>query len=345
VLDTALDPATVCDHGVCDNSILCDLVTGHTAVTAVNLPVLIEQVDTAVLRIEHFHVCFPERRDGAYVFPVAIKMISVHSASVTQEIGDDIITEIILRIRIGLVLDQIFAQDIPVENVNSHRCQVGLRVLRLLLEFGDAVVLICNHQTETGSILPRNLHNRNTEFSVLFLVETKEITVILFADLVTGKNNHILGIIALNKRNILVNCIRSSLVPVRAGCLLIRREHMNTTIETVKVPRLSIADVLVENQWLILGQDTYGINTGIYAVGKRKVDDTILSAKRNCWFCQLLGQGIKPGTLAASKKHSNHFFGHKIYPPQNIRVFSAVQIFHEPCRSIKSVCGCLLKRL
>lgn len=35
----------------------------------------------------------------------------------------------------------------------------GLRFLWLLLELGNLVILVCYHQAETGSILPRHFHD------------------------------------------------------------------------------------------------------------------------------------------------------------------------------------------
>ena len=63
--------------------------------------------------------------------------------------------------------------------------QIRFRMSRLFLEFCDLVIFIGNHQTKTGCLIPWNFHNRNREFSVLFLMESKEITVVLLADLVT----------------------------------------------------------------------------------------------------------------------------------------------------------------
>ena len=67
---------------------------------------------------------------------------------------------------------------------------------------------------------------------------------------------------------------------------------MNTAVQAVKVPRLAVADVLVQNEGLILGQDAHRVNVRIDTVGQREVDDTILSAKRNCRLGELLGQRV-----------------------------------------------------
>ena len=91
-------------------------------------------------------------------------------------------------------------------------------------------------------------------------MESQKIAVILFANLVTRKDNHVLRVIPLYKINVLVNCIGCSLVPVRTCCLLVRREHMNPAVEPVQIPRLSVSYVLVQYKRLILCKDTYRIN-------------------------------------------------------------------------------------
>ena len=80
----------------------------HTAVAAVDLPVLIKQVDAGVLRIENFHVCLPQRTDRSNILPVAIEMISIHLAAVAQQVRNNVVTEIIFRVRISVILKQVF---------------------------------------------------------------------------------------------------------------------------------------------------------------------------------------------------------------------------------------------
>ena len=86
---------------------------------------------------------------------------------------------------------------------------------------------------------------------------------------------------------------------------------MYTSVKAVQIPRLTVSNIFIQYQWLILCQNAYRINSGIDTVGKRKINDTIFPAKWNCWFCELLGLCIQSGTLSAGKKHRNHFFRHK----------------------------------
>ena len=91
-------------------------------------------------------------------------------------------------------------------------------------------------------------------------MELQKIAVILLAYLVTGKNNDIFRIIALDKGYILVNRVCSSLIPVRTAGFLVGRQYMHASVKTVEIPRLSVADILVQYKGLILGQDAYRIN-------------------------------------------------------------------------------------
>ena len=54
-----------------------------------------------------------------------------------------------------------------------------------------------SHQAEAGSFLPIDLHDSHGELRTLFLVEAQEVGVVLLADLVTGQDDDVLGIICL----------------------------------------------------------------------------------------------------------------------------------------------------
>ena len=151
------------------------------------------------LGVHDLHIGLPQRGYGPYILPVAAEMIGVHLAAVPQQIGYDIVSEVIGGVGISLILDQIFFQNIPVKDIDTHGCQIGLGILGFLLELCDLVVLIGHHQSETGGFIPGNLHDRYAELRAFFLMELQKIIVVLFTDLVTGENNHILRIIALNK--------------------------------------------------------------------------------------------------------------------------------------------------
>ena len=314
VVDRAVDFAAFGDHGVDDGCIAADLLAGLAGVAGVDLPVLIKQVDAGMTGVQDLHVGLPQAGDGADILPVAAEMIGIHTAAVFQQVGDDVLAKVVLGVGIGFVLGEVFLQHIPVEDVDTHGSQVGLRVLRLLLELADLVVLVGDHQSEAGSLIPGHFHNSDGELGVLFLMETQEVGVILLANLVAGQDDDVLGIITINEGNVLIDSVGCALVPVRAGSLLIRRQNMDAAMQTVQVPGLAIADILVQDEGLILGKDTDGINVGVNAVGQREIDDTIFTAERYCRFGELLGQRVQTRALTACQDHCDHFFCHKISP-------------------------------
>ena len=70
----------------------------------------------------------------------------------------------------------------------------------------------------------------------------------------------------------------------------------------------AVTDVLVQYIGLILGENTNCVNTGIYTVGEREVNNTTLASERYCRLCQILDQCIKTGTLTASQQQNTELF-------------------------------------
>ena len=64
------------------------------------------------------------------------------------------------------------------------------------------------------------------------------------------------------------------------------------------------------------------VDTGVDAVGERKVDETILTAIGDRWFCHFLCQGIQSAALSASQQHGDALFLdlHDIPPNINSKI-------------------------
>ena len=63
--------------------------------------------------------------------------------------------------------DQICKQDYS-DFLRFHK-EKGAEFSVAVMEFRDLVILVCNHQAETGSLIPRNFHDSHTEFGALSL--------------------------------------------------------------------------------------------------------------------------------------------------------------------------------
>ena len=91
---------------------------------------------------------------------------------------------------------------------------------------------------------------------------------------------------------------------------------MYAAVRPVEIPRLPVADIIVQNERLILREHPHGIDPGIHTVGKRKIDDTVLAAVRYGGFCDFACQGVQPAALSAREKHCHTFlFSEHLFTP------------------------------
>ena len=67
---------------------------------------------------------------------------------------------------------------------------------------------------------------------------------------------------------------------------------MYAAVQTVQIPGLAGADIAVELQGLVLGQDAYSVDTGVGAVGQGEVDDAVFSAEGNGGLGYVAGEHI-----------------------------------------------------
>jgi len=146
-------------------------------------------------------------------------------------------------------------------------------------------------------------------------VEAQEVGVVLLADLVTGQDDDVLGIIAVDEADVLVDGVCSALVPVGALCLLVGGQGVHAAVQAVQIPRLAVADVLIQLLGLILGRDAHSINVGVDAVGQREVHDAVFAAEPHCRFCRFLCQRVQARATSAGKDHCHNFFCHSFILP------------------------------
>ena len=131
--------------------------------------------------------------------------------------------------------------------------------------------------------------------------------IVHLIDVVAGENEHVLGIVLLHEREVLIDRIRRSLKPRRLLLRLIRRQNMYAAERAVKIPRLTVSDILVEFERLVLREHAHRIDPRIDAVAQRKIDDTILSAERDCGLRNVVCKRVQTAPLTARKQHCHTF--------------------------------------
>ena len=88
----------------------------------------------------------------------------------------------------------------------------------------------------------------------MLLMVCHHVGVIHLVNMVTGEDDHIIGVIAVDKIDILVNSIGSTLVPAALLVVpLIGGQDLGAAVGLVEAPGLTVADVFIQLQGLILG--------------------------------------------------------------------------------------------
>ena len=139
--------------------------------------------------------------------------------------------------------------------------------------------------------------------------------IVHFIDVVAGEDEDILRIIPVNKIDILIDGVGRALIPLGALNLLVRGQDVDTAVVPVQIPRLTVADIIVELQRLILRQDADRVDTGIDTVGERKINNSVFSAVGDRRLGDLLRQDAKATALPPCKQHCDtlHFSRHVLY--------------------------------
>ena len=132
--------------------------------------------------------------------------------------------------------------------------------------------------------------------------------------MVAGEDDHIIGIKTVHEVDVLVDGVGGTLVP--AGLLvetLVGGQHLSAALRLVQTPGLTIADIFIQLQRLVLGQNTDGVDTGVDTVGQREVDDAVLAAEGNGGLGGFLRQYLKTASLTTGQKHCDDTFFLKVH--------------------------------
>ena len=138
----------------------------------------------------------------------------------------------------------------------------------------------------------------------------QHVGVVHLVDMVAGEDDHILRVVHINEAQVLVNGVGGALVPGAALGALVGRQDVDAAGGAVQVPGLAAADIAVQLQGAVLGQHAHGVDTGVGAVGKREVDDAVLTAEGDGGLCHVSGKDIEAAALSSGQQHGNAFFFH-----------------------------------
>lgn len=265
VFDGAVDDRAFADETVDNVARRRDVVRRLCVVARVDFPLVVVKVK--FLAFENVHIGFPQRRNRADVLPVAVKLIGVHPLTVRKHFRDDVFAEVVFAVLVVFVLDKIFAKFVPREYVYTHRRLRAFRILWLFLEFFYLfAVLFEIEDAKAACFLDRYVAHCDSAVCIVALMLFEHVVIIHLIDVVTAQNDDVIGAVIVDKVYVLVNCIRRALVPLARLCAHIRRQNVDTAAESVQIPRLTVADVLVKFEGAILRKHADGVDAAVDAV-------------------------------------------------------------------------------
>ena len=242
----------------------------------------------------------------SHILPVAVKFVGIQRIIVVLAVRDHVLAKI--EMRLVRIFHQSFPQSLPVKDIDTHGSQVAARFRRFLLKIDNFLLIVCDHNAKAACLLPGHRHNRDRHVRIVRLVEIQHRFVIHLIDVVSGKDQHVLRIIAVHVLNILKDSVRRAGVPLRTLNFFVRRKYGHTAYVSVQIPGDTDPDVGIQPQGLILRKYTNRIHSGIDTVAEWEINNSVLSTKSNRRFCNFRGQNAESASLTTCQEHGNHFF-------------------------------------
>jgi len=230
---------------------------------------------------DDIHVGFVVGFERAHVAPVErllfifVDEVVGEDAIVVNHLGQNVFAKVVAG---GLVF-RVFQQDgnehVGIEEIDAHRSRNLLGVpggtqfsyFRLLLEAVDAAVLVDVDYAETEGFFEINLNGGQGDVGRGVEVLLHHLAVIHFVDVIAGKNKDVFGLLGADGINVLVDRVGGALIPLVADALHGGQDFDElANFAAQDVP--AFADVAVQGQRFVLGEDVDAAQIGIETVGE-----------------------------------------------------------------------------
>ena len=177
-----------------------------------------------------------------------------------DHVRNDVLAEIVIALRMRGVLAKQFVHQAGSENVNPHRGQTVLRIVRhrrrlarLLQKALDAVLVVDLHDAEVGAFAQRRGDAADGQIGLVVQVCLDHVAIVHFVNMVAGQDENVFRIGFLDAVNVLVNGVGRALVPVLVDALL-GRQHVDVLLELAAEKTPAGGNVAVQAAGLVLGE-------------------------------------------------------------------------------------------
>ena len=229
-----------------------------------------------------------------------------------DEVGNDVLAEIMRGVGIGGVAPQLLDQEFRVEDVDAHAAQRHVRlarhrrrVLRLLQERQDVVLRIDVHDAEPLGFLQRGLETPDRHVGAGLDVLLQHLFVVHLVDMVARQDDHVLRRVALDDVDVLIDRVGRAEIPHGLGNALRGRQDVEALValRTEEVPApLQMPDQAVR---LILRGDRDATNARVERVRQSEIDDSRFAAEIDGGLGAPVGQFHQPAA-APAREHIGH---------------------------------------
>ena len=246
------------------------------------------------------------------------------NAMLPDDAGKNVFAEVVAGLGILGIGKEHRNHELGIENVDAHRGIAMSSVVRrflgrsgFFLEADDAPILVHFDNAElAGGLRDGNLNRGDGDLAAGICVLLEHLGVVHLVDVIAGKNKHEFGALAADGVDVLINGVRRALIPGLRNAHL-RGNHFDVFAEAGE-RRPAGANVAVQAERFVLGEDENAAQVGVDAVGKRDVNDAVKRAEGHRGLGAVARERPKAFPLASGKKYGDSVlhgcFGHEPAP-------------------------------
>ena len=177
-----------------------------------------------------------------------------------------------------------------------------LRLGGFLLKADDAPIFVGFDDTELlGGFFGGKFDGGDGDIGAGIDVLLKHFGIIHFVDVVAGKNEDVLGALAADGIDVLVDGVGSALIPLLRDAHL-RGKNFNKFAETHE-GRPASTSMAAKAESFVLSENENATETGVDAIGKSDIDDAIETTERDGGLGAIASKRPEALALTTGKKY------------------------------------------
>ena len=257
------------------------------------------------------------------VFAIFVDEIVGEDAMLGNDARENVFAEVVTRLGVFGIGQQNRDHQVGIENVDAHggaampgmvrgflgSWRVFLRKPAMRQSLSVSITPNCRAASSTGIWMVATVTSA-PESDMLF----KHAAVIHFIDVIAGQNENVFGAFAADGIDVLVHGVGGALIPL-LGDAHLRGKNFDVFAEPGE-RRPARANMAIEAEGFVLGENKNPAQIGIDAVGKGDVDDAVESAEGHGRLGAVARQRPQAFALTAGEKDSDGVahIGHGLTP-------------------------------